>query len=122
MRHDHVTRRSSPVAPATSWASREASRVRILRTEAEVVGVDELLMTHAPVIGLRGDYRRAVNVEVEAPLALYALRFSLFFLALARCLCQATFLVLFIGCSFIVLIWIYSLLSAAGGEGWGSCP
>jgi hypothetical protein len=98
-----------------------------LRTEAEVVGVDELLMTHAPVIGLRGDYRRAVNVEVEAPLALNALRFSLFFLALARCLCQATFLVLFIGCSFIVLIcimliWVYSFLSAAGGEGWGSCP
>jgi len=48
MRHDHVTLRPNPSAPAMSWASRDASSVRMLRTEAEDVGVgdDETLMIY----------------------------------------------------------------------------
>ena len=42
-------------------------------------------------------YGRRVEVAaVEVPLAFKAFCFSLYFLALTRCLCQATFLVLFI--------------------------
>src|SRR5579884_1596687 len=47
IRQDHVTRRSNPPAPATSCASREASSVRILRTEADDIGGCELLILHA---------------------------------------------------------------------------
>ena len=65
----------------------------ILRTEAEDVGVGELLI-YSYKIGKRGYYRRAVD-GVGVPLAFWARRFSSSFLAFARCLCHATFFVLF---------------------------
>ena len=63
----------------------------MLRTEAEDVG--ELLI-YSHKIGKRGYYRRAVD-GVGVPLVFWAWRFSSSFLAFARCLCQATFFVLF---------------------------
>ena len=66
----------------------------MLRTEAEDVGDGELLIDPRTK-RKRGDYRRAGDVAV-APLVFCALRFSSYFLALIRCLCQATLFVLFI--------------------------
>jgi hypothetical protein len=60
-----------------------------------------------------------VGVGVVAALALYALRFSWFFIALLRCLCQATFLVLFIGFLPYYNYLDILFLSAAGGDGGG---
>src|SRR5215472_8778764 len=90
MRVAHVTRRSNPSPPATSCASRETSRARMLRTDA----VDAELFITLTKKGKRGDYRRAGDVAV-VPLAFCALRFASYFLALMRCLPHATRFVLF---------------------------
>lgn len=66
----------------------------MLRTEAEDVGDGELLIV-VRTNRKRGDYRRAGDVAA-VPLVFCALRFSSYFLALIRCLRQATLLVLFI--------------------------
>jgi hypothetical protein len=66
----------------------------MLRTEAEDVGDGELLIDPRTKTK-RGDYRRAGDVATVL-LAFCALRFSSYFLALTRCLRQATFFVLFI--------------------------
>lgn len=66
----------------------------MLRTDAEEdIGDSELLMVHAQKCK-RGGYRRAVGVAA-VPLTFCALRFSSYFLALMRCLRQATLFVLF---------------------------
>src|SRR5215470_20178998 len=42
----HVTRRSRPSPPATSCASLEMSKVRMLRTDAEDIEDDEVFIAH----------------------------------------------------------------------------
>src|SRR5258707_14227800 len=89
-----MTRRSNPSLPAINCASCETRRVRMLRTEAEVVGDGELLIAPRTKTK-RGDYRRARDVATVL-VAFCSLPFSWAFLALTRCLLQATFFVLFI--------------------------
>ena len=76
--------------------------MRILRTEAEDVGEGGLLtfalFAACNFYTIKQEarrYRRAGDVVTEALPAFCAFCFSLCFLAFARCLCQATFLVLF---------------------------
>jgi hypothetical protein len=65
----------------------------MLRTDAEDMEDAELFIMCAKK-GKRGDYRRAGDVAV-VPVALCALRFASYFLALMRCLRHATRFVLF---------------------------